>query len=97
MNEASNFHQVHHHSGWAYMSHYAQHLFQLQHDTQRINVEQRCRLVGYAKEVENLTHEISYMAQKNGAIHQQVRDLESRLCDKDEALLSSLHHLSEHD
>jgi hypothetical protein len=23
IDEVSNFHQVHHHSGWAYMSHYA--------------------------------------------------------------------------
>jgi hypothetical protein len=40
MNEASNFHRVHHHSDWAYISHYAQHLFLLQHDTQRIIAEQ---------------------------------------------------------
>jgi hypothetical protein len=55
MDEAGNFHRVHHHSGWAYMSHYTQHLFQLQHDTQCIIAEQLCLLVGYAKEVENLT------------------------------------------
>jgi hypothetical protein len=55
MDEAGNFHRVHHHSGSAYMSHYAHHLFQLQHDTQRIIAEKRCRLVDYAKEVENLT------------------------------------------
>jgi hypothetical protein len=47
--------QVHYHSGWTYMVEYAQHLFQLKHDTQRIVVEQWCRLVGYAKEVKNLT------------------------------------------
>jgi chromosome segregation ATPase len=29
---------------------------------QRIIAEQRCRLVGYAKEVKNLTQEISHMA-----------------------------------
>jgi hypothetical protein len=29
IDEADNFHRVHHHSGWAYMSHYAQYLFQL--------------------------------------------------------------------
>jgi hypothetical protein len=97
MDEASNFHRVHHHSDWAYISHYAQHLFLLQHDTQRIIVEQRCRLGGYAKEVENLTQEISCMAQENGDMCQQVRDLESRLHDKDEALLSSLCHSSKHD
>jgi hypothetical protein len=37
------------------------------------------------------------MAQENGVVHQQVRDLESRFCDKDEALLSSLRHSSERD
>jgi hypothetical protein len=52
------------------MAVYAQHLFQLQHDTQRIVVEQRCHLVGYAKEVNNLTQEISHMAQENGVVHQ---------------------------
>jgi hypothetical protein len=48
---------------------YAQHLFQLHHDTQRIIAEQQCRLVGYAKEVNNLTQEISCMAQENGVVH----------------------------
>jgi hypothetical protein len=37
------------------------------------------------------------MAQKNGVVHQPVRDLESRLHDKEEALLSSLRHSSERD
>jgi hypothetical protein len=55
MNEVVIFHRVHHHSGWVYMSHYAQHLFQMQHDTQCIVAEERCRLVAYAKEVKNLT------------------------------------------
>jgi hypothetical protein len=79
------------------MAGYAQHLFQLQHNTQRIIVEQRCCLVGYAKEVKGLTQEISCMAQVVGVVRQQVRDLESRLHDKEEALLSSLHHSSECD
>jgi hypothetical protein len=34
---------------------------------------------------------------ENGTVRQQIRDLKCRLCDKDEALLSSLHHSSEHD
>jgi hypothetical protein len=79
------------------MAGYAQHMFQLQHDTQRIIAEQRCRLVGYAKEVTNLTQEISRMAQENGVVGQQVRDLESRLRDKEEALLSNLCHSFERD
>jgi hypothetical protein len=37
------------------------------------------------------------MAQENGDMCQQVRDLESRLHDKDEALLSSLCRSSKHD
>jgi hypothetical protein len=37
------------------------------------------------------------MAQENGAMHRQVRDLESHLRHKEEALLSSLHLSSEHD
>jgi hypothetical protein len=72
------------------MTGYAQHLFQLQHDTQCIVAEQRCHLVDYAKEVKGLTQEISRKAQKIGVVHQQVRNLESRLRDKEEALLSSL-------
>jgi hypothetical protein len=79
--------QVHYHSGWTYMAGYAQHLFQLQHDTQRIVAEQRCRLVGYAKEFKDLTQDISRKAQENGVVHQQVRDLVSRLRVKEEALL----------
>jgi hypothetical protein len=39
MDEVGNVFQVHYHSGWAYMTGYAQHLFQLQHDTQRIIAE----------------------------------------------------------
>jgi cell division protein FtsL len=70
---------------------------QLQHDTQRIIAEQRCRLVSYAKEVNDLTQEISRKAQEVGTIHQQVRDLESLLRDKEEALLSSLRRSSERD
>jgi hypothetical protein len=97
MDEVGNVFQVHYHSGCVYMAGYAQHLFQLQHDTQRIVVEQRCRLVGYAKEVKVLTQEISHMAQAVGAVRQQVRDLESRLYVKEEALLSSLRRSSERD
>jgi hypothetical protein len=37
------------------------------------------------------------MAQENGVVHQQVRDLESRLHDKEEALLSSLCRSSKRD
>jgi hypothetical protein len=62
MDEVGNIFQVNYHSGWAYMTRYAQHLFQLQHDTQRIITEQRCCLVGYAKEVKGLTQEISRKA-----------------------------------
>jgi hypothetical protein len=40
MDVVRNVFQVHYHSGWAYMAGYAQHLFQLQHDTQRIIAEQ---------------------------------------------------------
>jgi hypothetical protein len=75
MDEVGNVFQVHYHSGWAYMAGYAQHLFQLQHDTQHIITEQRCRLVGYAKEVKGLTQEISRKAQEVGAMCQHVRDL----------------------
>jgi hypothetical protein len=64
------------------MAAYAQHLFQLQHDTHRIIEEQRCRLVAYAKEFKELTQEISRKAQEVGAVRQQVRDLESCLHDK---------------
>jgi hypothetical protein len=35
------------------------------------------------------------MAQENGVMRSQVRDLESRLCDKEEALLSSPRRSSE--
>jgi chromosome segregation ATPase len=90
MDDVGNVFQVHYRNGCVYMAGYAQNLFQLQHDTQRIVAEQRCRLVGYAKEVKDLTQEISRKAQEVGALCQQVRDLESRLRDTVEALLSSL-------
>jgi hypothetical protein len=70
MDEVCNVFQLHYHSGWAYMAGYAQHLFQLQHDTQRIVAEQRCRLVGYAKEVKGLIQELSRKAQEVGDVHQ---------------------------
>jgi hypothetical protein len=79
------------------MARYVQHLFQLQHDTQCIIAEQRCHLIGYAKVVKDLTQEISRKAQEVGVMRQQVKDLESCLHDKEEALLSSLHHSSERD
>jgi hypothetical protein len=47
--------------------------------------------------VKGLTQEISHKAQEVGAMRQQVRDFESRLHDKEEALLSSLHHSSDRD
>jgi hypothetical protein len=96
MDEMGNIFQIHYHSGWAYIAGYTQHLFQLQHNTQRIVAEQRCCLVGYAKEVTDLTQEISRKAQENGVVHQQVGDLESRLR-VEEALLSSLRRSSECD
>jgi hypothetical protein len=64
MDEVGNAFQVHYHNGWAYMARYAQHLFQLQHNTQCIVTEQRCHLVGYAKEVKGLTQEISARAKR---------------------------------
>jgi uncharacterized membrane-anchored protein YhcB (DUF1043 family) len=79
------------------MAGYAQHLFRLQHDMQRIIVEQRCRLGGYTKEIKDHIQEISRKAQEVGAMRQQVRDLESHLRDKEEALLSSLYRSSERD
>jgi hypothetical protein len=39
MDAVGNVFQVHYHSGWAYMAGYAQHLFRLQHNTQRIVAE----------------------------------------------------------
>jgi hypothetical protein len=60
-------------------------------------VEQRSCLVSYAKEVKDLTQEISHKAQEVGAVRQRVRDLESCLHDKEEALLSSLRRSSKHD
>jgi hypothetical protein len=69
MDEVGNVFQVHYHSGWVYMAGYAQHLFYMQHDTQCIIAEQRCRLVGYAKEVKDLTQEISRKAQEVGDVH----------------------------
>jgi hypothetical protein len=51
------------------MAGYAQHLFQLQHDTQCIVAENQCHLVGYAKEVKDLTQEIGRKAQENGVMH----------------------------
>jgi hypothetical protein len=95
MDEVGNVFQVHYHSGWAYMPRYAHHLFQLHHVTQRIVADQRCHLIGYVKVVKGLTQEINRKAQEVGVVRQQVRDLESCLRDKEEALLSSLHHLSE--
>jgi DNA repair exonuclease SbcCD ATPase subunit len=76
MDEVCNAFQNNYHSGWAYMVSYAQHLFQLQHDTQHIIAGQRCRLGSYAKEVKSLSQEISHMAQEYGVMRQQVRDLE---------------------
>jgi ribulose-5-phosphate 4-epimerase/fuculose-1-phosphate aldolase len=95
--EARNIFPKHHHSGWAYMVSYAQHLFQLQHDTQLIVVGQRCRLGSYAKEVKSLNQEISRMAQEHGVVRQQVRDLESCLCDNDKKLLTIYRCLTERD
>jgi hypothetical protein len=40
MDEVGNVFQVHYHGGWAYMAGYTQHLFQLQHGTQCIIIEQ---------------------------------------------------------
>jgi hypothetical protein len=64
----SNIYQVHHHSGLTYMARYAQHLFQLQHDTQRIVAAQQCHLGSYAKEVTDLNQEMSRIAQENGVV-----------------------------
>jgi hypothetical protein len=88
MDEASNVFQDHHHSGWAYMVSYAQHLFQQQHDTQRIVAGQQCCLGCYAKEDKSLSQQISHMAQEYGGMCQQVRDLQSHLRNKDKELLT---------
>jgi hypothetical protein len=64
MDEVSNVFQVYYHNGWAYMAGYAQHPFQLQHDMQRIITEQWCYLVGYAKEVKNLTWRVAFTTKR---------------------------------
>jgi predicted RNase H-like nuclease (RuvC/YqgF family) len=63
-------------------------LFPLQHDTQRIIVGQCRRIDTYAREVKSLEQEIECMAQEHGALHQQLRALESHVCDKDHVLLT---------
>jgi hypothetical protein len=83
MDEACNVFQDHYHVGWAYMMRYAQHMFQLQHDTQRIIARQRCRLCTYAREVKSLEQKIERMAQEHNVLCQQLRDFESRVYDKD--------------
>jgi hypothetical protein len=97
LDEVSNVFLEHHHSGWAHMASYGQHLFQLQHDTQRIVAGQRRRLGRYVEEVKSLHQETSCMAQEHGAMCQQVRDLESRLHDKDKELLTIYRHSTERD
>jgi chromosome segregation ATPase len=47
--------------------------------------------------IKGLTQEISCKAQEVGVVRQQVRDLESRLHDKEEALLSSFRRSSKSD
>jgi hypothetical protein len=83
MDEACNVFQDHYHVGWAYMMRYAQHMFQLQHDTQRIIARQRCRLCTYAREVKSLEQKIERMAQEHNVLCQQLRDFESHVYDKD--------------
>jgi cell division protein FtsB len=78
------------------MARYAQNLFQLQHDTQRIVVGQHHCLDTYAREVKSLKQEIERMGQEHGAMHQQLRVLESRVRDKDQELLTIYHRSSEH-
>jgi hypothetical protein len=97
MDEASNVFQDHHHSGWSYMASYAQHLLQLQHNTQCIIAGQQYHLGSYAKDVKSLSQEISHMAQEYGAVRQQVRDLESHLRDKYKKLLTIYHRSTERD
>jgi hypothetical protein len=50
------------------MARYAQHIFQLQHDTQRIFAGQRHHLGTYAREVKSLKQEIIHIAQEHGAL-----------------------------
>jgi hypothetical protein len=70
MDEASNVILEHHHSSWAYMARYAQHLYQLQHNTQRIIARQWCCLGSYAKEVKSLNQEINRMAHEHSVVCQ---------------------------
>jgi hypothetical protein len=97
MDEACNVFQDHYHAGWASMVRYAQHMFQLQHDTQLIIAGQRRRLGTYAREVKSLEQEIGRMAQEHGALRQQLRAPESRVHEKDQDLLTIYHRSTERD
>jgi hypothetical protein len=52
------------------MTRYAQHLFQLQHDTRNIVAGQHFHLGSCAREVRSLGKEIRRMAQEHGALCQ---------------------------
>jgi septal ring factor EnvC (AmiA/AmiB activator) len=79
------------------MVRYAQHLFQLQHNTQRIIAGQHRCLSTYVREVKSLEQEIRRMAHEHGALRQQLRALESRIRDKDQEILTIYSRSTERD
>jgi septal ring factor EnvC (AmiA/AmiB activator) len=79
------------------MVRYAQHLFQLQHNTQRIIAGQHRCLSTYVREVKSLEQEIRRMAHEHGALRQQLRALESRIRDKDQEILTIYRRSTERD
>jgi hypothetical protein len=83
IDEACDIYQECYHVGWAYMARYAQHMFKLQHDTQRIVAARRNRLDAYAREVKSLKLEIECIVRDHSTLRQEARALESLICDKD--------------
>jgi chromosome segregation ATPase len=79
------------------MARYAQHMFQLQQDTQCTIAGQHCRLGAYVREIKSLKWEIEHIGQEHGALCQQLRALESRIRDMDQELFTIYRRLTERD
>jgi hypothetical protein len=63
----------HFHIGMTSLARYAQYLFNLQHNTTKIGMQQRMRLTAYTESATAATHEIERLRHENAILHSSAR------------------------
>jgi hypothetical protein len=91
LEDVSDLEGPHFHAGMTSLARYAQYLFNLQHNTAKVGMQQRTRQAAYEESATATTHEIQRLRHENAILH-------SAACpplERDHELQEVYHHLSD--